>query len=122
MLNFLLDLFKPKPAAAPPITSEASMNFDASEVGPFLTRLTENPRFALPANLDVAITGALPEIMEGDTRRWRIDGDFDGAPMQLEIEIFMDDISAPDIDFFSSSQVIAEIEKEMNRLDVWDEE
>jgi hypothetical protein len=42
--------------------------------------------------------------------------------LALEIEIFMDDISAPDIDFFSSSQVIAEIEKEMNRLDVWDEE
>ncbi|UWS79010.1 hypothetical protein N1037_17360 [Phaeobacter sp. G2] len=120
MLNFLLDLFKPKPPVAAPITSEASMNFDAAEVGPFLIRLAENPRFALPADFDTAIIGALPEIAVDNSRRWRIDGDFDGAPMQLEIEIFMDDLAAPDIYFFSSAQVIAEIENEMKQLDLWE--
>lgn len=117
MLQFLTSLFKPEPAEAPPITSEVSMNFDAEEVGPFLIRLAENPRFSLPRDFASAITKALPELQEEATRRWRVNGDFDGAAMQLEIEICMDDINAPDIDFFSSSDVISEIENEMKRLD-----
>lgn len=122
MLNFLLDLFKPKPAAAPPISAETSANFDGAEVGPFLTRLAENPRFALPRDFAAAITDALPELALDETRRWRVDGDFDGQAMQLEIEVFMDDFDAPDLFFFSSSQVVAEIEEEMKHLDASDED
>ncbi|OIQ45879.1 MAG: hypothetical protein BM558_02020 [Roseobacter sp. MedPE-SW] len=120
MLQFLTSLFKPKPAVAPPITSETSMNFDQSEVGPFLIRLAENPRFALPRDFASTITEAMPELAAEDTRRWRIDGDFDGAAMRLEVEVFMDDIDAPDLYFFSTPEVIAEIEKEMKLLDDWD--
>lgn len=122
MLQFLTSLFKPKPAVAPPITAETSMNFDAAEVGPFLISLAENPRFALPRDFASQITNALPELAVDDIRRWRIDGDFDAAPLRLEIEVFMDDINAPDIAFFSAPNVIGEIETEMKRLDFQDKE
>ena len=117
MLDFLTSLFKPKPAEAPPITSETSMNFYGEEVGPFLNRLADNPRFALPRDVAAAITEALPELALDETRRWRIDGDFDGAAMRLEIQIFMDDINAPDLSFHSSAEVIAEIDKALKLLD-----
>ena len=117
MLQFLTSLFKPKPAVAPAITSETSMNFDQSEVGPFLIRLAENPRFTLPRDFTSEITEAIPKLTVENTRRWRVDGDFDGAAMRLEIEVFMDDIDAPDLYFFSAPGVIAEIEKEMKLLD-----
>lgn len=115
MLNFLLDLFKPKPAAAPAITSETSMNFDARDVAPFLNRLAAHARFALPRDFADAIVTALPELDQ--TKRWRVDGDFDGAAMVLEIEVYMDDIDAPDISFFSSAKVIAEIDRQLEQFD-----
>ncbi|OIQ35404.1 MAG: hypothetical protein BM559_02580 [Roseobacter sp. MedPE-SWchi] len=117
MLHFLISLFKPKPAEAPPISSETSMNFDGAEVAPFLNRLAENPRFTLPRGFAAAITQALPDLAIDETRRWRIDGDFDGGAMRLEIQIFMDDIDAPDISFFSSAEVVAEIDKALRQLD-----
>lgn len=117
MLQFFTDLFKPKPATAPPITAETSMNFDSIEVGPFLTRLSDHARFDLPRDFASAIVDALPELVVDQTRRWRIDGDFDGSPMLLEIEVFMDDIDAPDLSFFSSAEVIAEIDQALKQLD-----
>ena len=116
MLQFLTSLFKPKPPEAPPITSETSMNFDGEEVGPFLVRLAEHPRFALPRDFASAITEALPELALDETRRWRIDGDFDARAMRLEIQIFMDDVNAPDLSFHSSPEVIAEIDKALKLL------
>ncbi len=117
MLQFLTSLFKPKPAEDPPITSDTSMNFDGEEVGPFLNRLADNPRFALPRDFATAITDALPDLALDETRRWRIDGDFDGVAMRLEIQIFMDDINAPDLSFHSSAEVVAEIDQALKQLD-----
>ncbi|WP_164661861.1 hypothetical protein [Tropicibacter sp. Alg240-R139] len=113
MLNFLTGLFKPQVAKAPPITSETSMNFDTDSVGPFLIGLLNNPRFGLPSDLPVAISQALPGILVDGKQRWQIDGDFDGAKVQIDIEVFMDDIDAPDMYFFSTQPVIDEIEREL---------
>ncbi|MBO9448743.1 hypothetical protein J7426_00630 [Tropicibacter sp. R16_0] len=113
MLSFLTDLFKPQAAKAPPITSETSMNFDAGSVEPFLIGLLNNPRFGLPTDLPATIAQALPGIPIDGKQRWQIDGDFDGAKVQINIEVFMDDIDAPDLYFFSTQPVIAEIEREL---------
>lgn len=113
MLNFLTDLFKPQTAKAPPLTSETSMNFDARDVRPFLTSLMNNPRFGLPAELPEFIADALADLPVDQTQRWKIDGDFDGAPVAIEIKAFMDDIEAPDISFFSCQSVIDEIDREL---------
>ncbi|MBE1283816.1 MAG: hypothetical protein GJ676_10945 [Rhodobacteraceae bacterium] len=113
MLKFLTDLFKPEVAKAPPITSETSMNFDAGDVRPFLIGLLNNPRFGLPADLPTVVAQALPGLPTGGKHRWRIDGDFDKTKVQIEIEVLMDDVDAPDLYFFSTQSVIQEIDREL---------
>ena len=117
VLHFLTDLFKPKPAKAAPITSETSMNFDLAEIAPFLTRMEESPRFTLPQEFAATLADAMSALEVDQTRRWRIDGDFDGEPILLEIEAFMDDRDAPDLGFFSSAPVIAEIDRMLRQLE-----
>ncbi|WP_417700649.1 hypothetical protein [Pseudophaeobacter sp.] len=117
MLQFLTELFKPKPAPTPPITAETSMNFEARDIGPFLARLAGSPRFELPRDFAATITDALPDLDLGQTRRWRIDGDFDQRAAVLEIQVFMDDFDAPDLSFFSSAPVIAAINAELDLFD-----
>ncbi|SMP33135.1 hypothetical protein [Shimia sagamensis] len=114
MLKFVTELFKPNaPKAPPPITSETSMNFDAEEVAPFLTQLANNRRFAFPEDIAKAIGGAVSDIPVEDTKRWKITADFDGHPVRVEIEAFMDDVDAPDLYFFSTQAAISEIEREL---------
>ncbi|TCL08707.1 hypothetical protein BXY66_0745 [Shimia isoporae] len=114
MLKFVTDLFKPSaPKPPPPITSTTSMNFDAVEVAPFLTRLTNHPRFELPADVATAIGDGLSDIPVEDTRRWKITCGFDGEDIAMEIEVFMDDVDAPDLYFFSTQAAITEIEREL---------
>ncbi|MEQ9694686.1 hypothetical protein [Shimia sp. SDUM112013] len=117
MLKFLTDLFKPEEPKAPPITSETSMGFEAVEVAPFLTRLANNPRFGLPAGFAGLIADALPEIAVDETRRWKIDGGFDGALNAFEIEVFMDAKDAPMITFYGTAAAIAEIDRELIAFD-----
>ena len=81
MLKFLTDLFKPEAAKAQPITSETSMSFDSIEVGPFLTRLANNPRFGLPAGFSASVSEAVPGMLPDETRRWKVDGGFDRTPL-----------------------------------------
>ena len=117
MLKFLTDLFKPDTPKAPPITSETSASFGAGEVAPFLIRLANNPRFGLPSDFTGAIADALPGMAMEETRRWQIDGAFDGARLQINIEVFMDDAGAPELRFFSTQAAIAEIDRELAAFD-----
>ncbi len=114
MLKFVTELFKPNAPKAPlPITSETSMNFDSLEVAPFLTQLANNPRFAFPEDIAKAIGTGVADIPVEDTKRWKVTADFDGQPVLIEIEAFMDDVDAPDLYFFSTQAAISEIEREL---------
>ncbi|WP_323775903.1 hypothetical protein [Leisingera sp.] len=113
MLKFLTDLFKPETPKAPPVTSETSAGFGAGEAAPFLTRLANNPRFGLPAEFTAAIADTLPGLDMDETRRWQIDGAFDGARVQIDIEVCVDSMGAPGLAFFSTRAAIDEIDKEL---------
>ncbi|MBE1292878.1 MAG: hypothetical protein GJ677_10350 [Rhodobacteraceae bacterium] len=114
MLKFVTELFKPNAPRAPlPITSETSMNFDSREVAPFLTQLANNHRFAFPEDIAKAIGDTVGDIPVEDTKRWKITADFDGQPILLEIEAFMDDADAVDLTFHSAQIVVTEIEREL---------
>jgi len=117
VLNFLTDLFKPKAPKAPMITSEANMSFGPEDIRPFLTRLLNNPRFGLPPELPNFVSDAMADIPEGGKQRWRIDGDFDGKWVQIEIEMAMDDPELPELWFFSTHGVIVEINAELTAFD-----
>jgi len=114
MFGFLLDLFKPKTPRAPAITSEASMSFEPGDIQPFLTGLANNPRFGLPVAFTDSIVEALPDLDQSARRRWKVEGSFDKQPMDLEIEVFVDDLDAPDLSFFCSAAVIEEIDRELS--------
>ncbi|MEM6375959.1 MAG: hypothetical protein AAF686_06930 [Pseudomonadota bacterium] len=116
MFGFLLDLFKPQTPRAPAITSEASMAMECHDFYPFLTRFANNPRFGLPDDFTASIVEALPDIPESASRRWKVEGSFDGQAMQLEVEIITDDPEAPDLNFFSSAAVIEEIDRELSEF------
>ncbi|WP_264211227.1 hypothetical protein [Leisingera thetidis] len=117
MLKFLTSLFKPEAAKPPPITSETSAGFAAGEVAPFLTRLANNPRFGLPADFTAAIADALPGMDVDNTRRWQIDGAFDGARVQIDVVVRMDSRDAPDLAFFSTRAAVEEIDRELSAFD-----
>ncbi|MEP2716050.1 hypothetical protein [Pseudophaeobacter sp.] len=117
MLQFLTDLFKPKPAVAPPITSRTSTSIKLRDLGPFLNRLADSPRFTLPRGFAEAILGALPDLELDQSRRWRVDGDFDGAATRIEIQILMEELDAPDLTFYGSAEVVAEIDTQLDGLD-----
>lgn len=114
MLKFVTELFKPNAPKAPlPITSETSMNFDSREVAPFLTQLANNHRFAFPEDIAKAIGNAVGDIPVEETKRWKITADFDGQPILMEIEAFMDDVDAVDLTFHCTQIVATEIEGEL---------
>lgn len=92
------------------------MTFDLVDIRPFLTGLSNNPRFGLPEAFTASIVEALPDLTEAARRRWKVDGSFDGQAMHLEIEVFMDDPEAPDLTFFSSAGVIEEIDRELSEF------
>ncbi|MGR3637626.1 MAG: hypothetical protein ACU0BK_17100 [Shimia sp.] len=117
MLKFVADLFKPTDPKAPPITSETGMTFDAIEVAPFLTRLMNNPRFGLPINTAGMIADQLSDIALDDTRRWTIEGAFDGDMTTIDIEAFMDAPNAPEMTFYGTETVVAEIDRELIAFD-----
>lgn len=92
------------------------MSLERGDIRPFLIGLTNNPRFGLPPEFTASIVDALPDLQERASRRWKIDGSFDGQAMHLEIEVFMDDPDAPDLTFFSSAPVIEEIDRELSEF------
>ncbi|MFW8594254.1 hypothetical protein [Cribrihabitans neustonicus] len=117
MLRFLLDLFKPEAVQPAQATSDTSMLFAGEEIGPFLTRLANNPRFGLPGDLAASVAGALPELAEQESRRWRIDGAFDGAPAEFGIEVMMESGGEADVVFFAPQAAVDEINKELAVFD-----
>ncbi|GAA6181186.1 hypothetical protein NBRC116594_26240 [Shimia sp. NS0008-38b] len=115
MLKFITDLFKPSAPKAPqPISAETSMNFGAEEVIPFLTRVANNPRFEFATDFAKELGINVLTTPVEDTRRWRVGGSFDGHPIRLEVEAFMDDVDAPDLYFHSSQAAVLEIEQELD--------
>jgi hypothetical protein len=84
---------------------EASMNFDLENVAPFLKRI--NSRFNLNLPVDELVKMTYQTKMETEQSR-TIQVTFDGLQTQLEYRVFMDDIDAPDLYFFTPSKDLAE--------------
>jgi hypothetical protein len=84
---------------------EASMNFDLENVAPFLQRLNAN----LSLGLDVPSLAQFTAQTElEDERSVVVTANFDGDPVELEYRVFMDDVDAPDLYFFTPQESLAE--------------
>jgi hypothetical protein len=87
-----------------PTTFEASMNFDSEHVQPFLEQLNANLGLRLPVSKLVEFT--LSTEIE-DERSTTFDLVFKGSKSQIEYGVFMDDVDAPDLSFWTSSSELA---------------
>jgi len=91
---------------------EASMNLDLEGVQPFLQRvgsLVEGFSSDQIQTLAGEI-GALPIEAERD---WAFTVRYRGAEVPLQVHALMDDTDAPDLAFFTTRELAAEIQREM---------
>lgn len=118
MFKMLKALFRPaEPNPAPPMTSETMMGFQNDEVAPFLTRLANNPRFDMPAELDTSLTAGIAGLDVGESRRWSIDGRFDGQFETFAIEAAIETPDQLELTFYGAQAAIMEIEQELTLFD-----
>jgi len=92
---------------------ETSANFDMDNVGPFMERVSG----VIPSGFgpaEVAQVVALAQGMEvNDEQVLTFNITFAGQPIQLYINVFLDDVDAPDVYFFSTPALIKKIEEIM---------
>ena len=80
---------------------EASMNFDLENVEPFLTQLESRLNLGLPVPELVAFTQS---TAIDDERVSTLSVRFGGEVISLDYRVFMDDVDAPDLYFFTASE------------------
>lgn len=93
---------------------EASTNFDLSNVPSFFECLNRE----LSVNLDVAaLTQFVNQTAVEQERSTSVKVVFKGSSTILEIRVFMDDVDAPDIYFFTSDKALADaIDQQMEKF------
>lgn len=95
---------------------EASMNFDLPQVGPFL----EGVAAIIDAGFSVEDAKRLADkiadlpVEEEMTAEYTVT--FRGAEMPLRIEVFMDDVDAPDLSLFAPSPLADAIDQGMDKF------
>jgi hypothetical protein len=96
--------------------TEASTNFDLEDVAPFLRRLA-----SLIEGLDVAeverIESRLFKMGQGEEAYFAFLARYGGEETPLQIRIYMSDAGAPDVGFFTSSELAGDIERLMEELE-----
>jgi hypothetical protein len=90
--------------------SEASMNFDSDLVEPFLQRVsTLVTGFGAKEIAEVA--QMIAELEVDDERELRFEVSDEGCWILLRVRVFMDDVDAPDLHFFTTPELAKEIEQ-----------
>jgi hypothetical protein len=91
---------------------EASMNFDAEEVGPFLGRLTSKLPILPPYDCErlAREIAAVPVTRVG---RWTFDVVYDQRHVPLEVRAAMENFNAPDVYFYTVPELADQIQAEM---------
>jgi hypothetical protein len=91
---------------------EASMNFDLSDVQPFLQRLTQKLQLLTMEDID-RLSREIAAVPVEEERRWQFDVMHEGKTVPLKIRAFMDDVEAPDIFFFTVPGLADAIQAEL---------
>ena len=102
---------------APPIDvsglSEASMNFDQEGVGPFLAELSRSFTSGLEPSQAGSLAQSIASLPVDQTGNWEYTVVANGKTERLVIVAFKDDIDAPDLAFYSSSELAARIQERL---------
>jgi hypothetical protein len=93
--------------------SEASMNFDQEGVGPFLAELSHSLTSGLePAHAD-ALAQSIESLPVEQTGNWEYKVIANGKAERLVVVAFKDDVDAPDLAFYSSPELTARIQEQL---------
>jgi hypothetical protein len=92
--------------------SEASMNFDADGVLPFLQRIG-NIVEDFSATQAQALANEIAGVPIESKRTWTFTVRYQGAEVPLRVHAFMDDTDSPDLAFFTKPDLAAVIQREM---------
>ncbi|WP_133001233.1 hypothetical protein [Luteimonas arsenica] len=104
-------------AATQPIDTsglaEASMNLDQEHVGPLLTEISGLFPTGFPQDAAARVTDQVDGLWVGQSGNWEFSVTFNGQPARLVIAAHKDDSDAPDLYFFSSPEVAAQINRQL---------
>ncbi|MEN8188435.1 MAG: hypothetical protein ABFS19_01215 [Thermodesulfobacteriota bacterium] len=96
--------------------TETSMNFDIENVKPFLSRLIRIVDSGIneqQVNMMYEFTQSVPVESQ---KEMSFKVKYKGQNISFRYSVFMDDIDAPDLYFFTSPDLAAEIESEMDKF------
>jgi hypothetical protein len=93
--------------------SEASMNLDQEHVGPLLTQISRLFPAGFTQDAAAKVSDNVDGLWVGQSGNWEFSVTFNGQPARLVIAAHKDDSDAPDLYFFSSPDVAAQINKEL---------
>ena len=94
--------------------SEASMNFDIENVLPFLTRLITIVDSGINAKKVNEMYVFTKSVSIESQKEMNFEVIYKGKKTPFKYSVFMDDIDAPDLYFFTSPELATRIESEMN--------
>ena len=93
--------------------AETSSNFDMDEVLPFLESLSILGEIYTPIGRLAFIAELIASMKHGETRCYEAVGGSQGEMHLLTIEVFIDDVDAPDIRFIGTEKMIALIDDKL---------
>lgn len=118
MRSFLKTLLRSKqpaedvPLPAPKLPArltDTAMKLNSENVGIFFYWLNANSAIRLPESFIDDVLLDLPDIPVASNRAFDTNITLNAKPESLRLNIFMDEVDAPDLRFFGSDAVIAEM-------------
>ncbi|MEJ1097010.1 MULTISPECIES: hypothetical protein [unclassified Pseudoxanthomonas] len=89
------------------------MNFDQEGVGPFLAELSRSFTSGLDASQADILAQSIDSLPVGQTGNWEYKVVANGKTERLVIVAFQDDVDAPDLAFYSSPELAARIQDQL---------
>ncbi len=93
--------------------SEASMNFDQDGVGPFLVHLSRIVGPDFDSDAAEKVTDAVEALDVEQIGNWEFRVLDNGSPQRLVIVAYKDDVDAPDLAFYTSPELAARIQEQL---------
>lgn len=95
--------------------SEASANFDLAQVKPFLARIATQVEGLNASEID-RISDEIADMPVESEQSWELEVMHQGEATPLHLRVFMDDVEAPDVYFYTTPELAATIDEEMGRF------
>jgi hypothetical protein len=96
--------------------NEASMNFDAENVAPFLDRVSPLVESGFGPTEKEKVLDFLASLRIDEEKELSFSVRYAGTTSTLKVRIFLDDVGAPDLYFFACAPLSIAIQAEMERF------